>query len=835
MDLPFDEALCGEVEEYALHRAPPYDTLLVLGIGGSTLGIQALHQALKPWSKGDVRPFFLDNVDPEMTAEVYRQVDLKSALALVITKSGSTAETMAHFLILKEKMESALGKEEAKRRIVVVTDPEKGDLLAIAKREGYALFKVPSNVGGRFSVLSAVGLLPAALLGMSVKQLLQGAREAYPILTSPRLDKNPAAKSAAVLTQAYRKGASTLVVLPYSSKLSLMADWFRQLWGESLGKSWNQEGKKMVWGQTPVVSVGAVDQHSQVQLYMEGPEDKFYVFWRVRSFRTDMTVPEALGMEPAEKLLEGVPLSKLLDSELAGTRLALASRGRPSLTLDIDSLTPESLGELILLLEVQTALAGISLGLNPFDQPGVELGKRLSYALLRGEDPSTLLKGEESNGKGTVVETVAKRDTQAVVKREPESPKETPSKQRGEAESKAETKALKREDKPLVKETRVSPKEEAPVPRETRAVEPEKPYPLPYQMWHEPLNFLILTETSGKPPAFVRLQQGESRMEGKVEESHERSLWVHARSAQGLFRFSEPLDWVDDKGNPLGKVRLLLILKESFLPLDARRGLLEEMTADPIKRLERLLRLRGRVGVGNEEMGWNFPEGQNREELMKKEREGEFLVVSFNPPFLIGRKGLDSLRQTILQGVAKNEIHKGVRYGVKEDLLRDKIPGVSTRLFRMVVEMLISQGKVQCFSGRYFTTRGDVVSEEEELLLEKMEKILGRGGEKNFDINSISRELGIEARLVEKYIDLLMDKRKIVSSKGKEGGVFIHESLVENAKAALLKLKKRGKRFTVKDFREITGYTHQSAIPILELLDYMGLTRRVGDEREVLL
>ncbi|HPB55091.1 MAG TPA: SelB C-terminal domain-containing protein [Candidatus Aminicenantes bacterium] len=116
-----------------------------------------------------------------------------------------------------------------------------------------------------------------------------------------------------------------------------------------------------------------------------------------------------------------------------------------------------------------------------------------------------------------------------------------------------------------------------------------------------------------------------------------------------------------------------------------------------------------------------------------------------------------------------------------------------------------------------------------------MEKILGRGGEKNFDINSISRELGIEARLVEKYIDLLMDKRKIVSSKGKEGGVFIHESLVENAKAALLKLKKRGKRFTVKDFREITGYTHQSAIPILELLDYMGLTRRVGDEREVLL
>ena len=368
-----------------------YDHVLVLGIGGSALGTRALLSALRPpaWNELDdeAREFFprltlLDNVDPTSVAAALRRIDPRRVLVNVISKSGGTAETLAQYLVVRRWLDEALGGA-ASRHLVFTTDPEKGALRELAAREGIATLEVPPEVGGRFSVLSPVGLLPAALVGIDIAGLVRGAAAAVARAEADDLLRNPAALYAALHWSAdLQAGARLHVLMPYSDRLRDLAEWFRQLWAESLGKRVDREGKVVHSGPTPVASVGATDQHSQVQLFMEGPFDKLITFVTVGDAGEDVQIPVLEGMPEEVACLGGRSLGELLDAEYEATAAALARMGRMNCTIALPDLRPESVGELLMFFQLATGYAGCWYGVNPFDQPGVELGKRLTFGAL---------------------------------------------------------------------------------------------------------------------------------------------------------------------------------------------------------------------------------------------------------------------------------------------------------------------------------------------------------------------------------------------------------------------------------------------------------------------
>jgi glucose-6-phosphate isomerase len=311
-------------------------------------------------------------------------------LVNVISKSGGTGETMAQYLVVRAWLQEALG-DAAFRHLVFTTDPERGALRELAAREGIATLDVPPGVGGRYSVLSPVGLLPAALVGIDIAALLEGARHAIQRAESRDLLENPAALYAALHWAADTDlGARIHVLMPYTDRLRDFAEWYRQLWAESLGKRVDREGRAVHVGPTPVAAVGATDQHSQVQLFMEGPFDKVITFIRLERFEEEIAIPAPSGQAPgpAAELppdmayLPGHSLGELLNAEYHATSTALAEMGRMSCTLHLAGLTPQTVGEAIMFFQLATGYAGAWYGIDPFDQPGVELGKRLTYAAM---------------------------------------------------------------------------------------------------------------------------------------------------------------------------------------------------------------------------------------------------------------------------------------------------------------------------------------------------------------------------------------------------------------------------------------------------------------------
>ncbi len=383
-DLPDDRATARACMDYARALDPAIDTVVVLGIGGSSLGPRALYSALappfdqlSPRSPGMPRRlFFPDNIDPVTFAALLERMPLEKTLWNVVTKSGGTAETAAQFLVVAERLEKQLGADRAKRHVVCTTDPTKGALRATATARGYAAFDVPPSVGGRFSVLTAVGLLPAALAGLDVMGLLDGAKRMRDRTLVPELARNPALLLATLLHHHHTRGRPIHVMMSYVDALYDTADWFRQLWGESLGK--NNAGP------TPVAAKGATDQHSQLQLFAEGPDDKAYMFLGVDKRGTELAIPGgALAESQGEySYLAGHGMGELLDAELVGTMSALTKRSRPVAKLTLSRVSAEALGELIMLLEAATAFAGPLYGCDPFDQPGVEEAKRLAFGAL---------------------------------------------------------------------------------------------------------------------------------------------------------------------------------------------------------------------------------------------------------------------------------------------------------------------------------------------------------------------------------------------------------------------------------------------------------------------
>jgi glucose-6-phosphate isomerase len=388
--LPSDKALARRIAAHADEIARRFDNFVVLGIGGSALGNTMLHGALAhPFynedpkvRKGRPRIIVVDNVDPSLVEGLLETLNLKKTCFNVITKSGATAETMANFLIVRDRLRRNVARTWPKH-IIATTDPSRGMLREAAEAEGYATYPVPPAVGGRFSVLSAVGLLSASVAGINIHSLLEGAARANRALRAFSPKKNPAYTFALAFYLFDRlKGVKINVLMPYSQRLVGLADWFRQLWAESLGKALDRGGRPSGVGLTPVSAVGATDQHSQLQLYAEGPQDKLVCFLTAKRPGAKVKVPRATGSLAGLDYLGGHSLGELLNAEALGTEAALAKAGRPSMRMTIPEVSPSALGELVIFFQVATACAGALYNVNPYDQPGVEAGKRATYGLM---------------------------------------------------------------------------------------------------------------------------------------------------------------------------------------------------------------------------------------------------------------------------------------------------------------------------------------------------------------------------------------------------------------------------------------------------------------------
>jgi glucose-6-phosphate isomerase len=351
-----------------------------VGIGGSALGPIAVHRALNhPYynllvGRGGPRLHFAENTDPATLAAILDVADLGRTWVNVVTKSGSTAETMANFLVLRGALVEALGESRYGKRLVFTTDPEEGYLTQIANREGIKTLPIPPDVGGRFSVLTPVGLFPAAVTGLDIDALLRGAAQCADEVTEKGPDHPIVEGAAYYYLMDTTRGRNVRVMMPYADALDRLAAWFVQLWAESLGK----EGK----GSTPHGAVGTTDQHSQVQLYMEGPQDKVIEVIEVENHPRDLPIPEAYEDLGGVGYLGGHTMAELLNVECDATRKALVEAGRPNSTIKIGTIDEEHLGYLFQALEVQTAISGSLYGVNAFDQPGVEAGKQITYSRM---------------------------------------------------------------------------------------------------------------------------------------------------------------------------------------------------------------------------------------------------------------------------------------------------------------------------------------------------------------------------------------------------------------------------------------------------------------------
>ena len=363
------------------------DSDIQVGIGGSALGNLMLHNALLPsfWNelpkakRGGPRFFMSDNVDSAENRAIWDLVDPESTAVVVVSKSGSTAETASNFLFFWEKLRDTLGEAGARERVIVVTDKEQGILRPFVDETGCKSLILPEDVGGRFSVLTCVGLLTGWALGIDCAALLKGAGEMDArIAASGTVLENPAWILAGLSFLHMNAGRNINVLMPYADTLERFGEWFAQLWGESLGKG----GK----GSTPVRALGAIDQHSQIQLYTSGPDDKLYTILTVEQGKGDIALPAA--PEKALKKLSylyGKSMDKLRNFEAEATAAALHKAGRPVLSLSIPAMDARRLGGLIQFYEYVTAMTGYLMEVDPFDQPGVEQGKKYTYGLMGRE------------------------------------------------------------------------------------------------------------------------------------------------------------------------------------------------------------------------------------------------------------------------------------------------------------------------------------------------------------------------------------------------------------------------------------------------------------------
>lgn len=390
MDSPYNQdEVVAQIWKSAKRIQDTCDNFVVLGIGGSALGPIAVFTALKHYYYNELprsvrktpRFYVIDNVDPERMNALLDIIDIDKTVFNVITKSGATSETMSQYLIVMDLLTKKLG-DKANERIIATTSEKKGNLIKLAKENGFETYYIPEGVGGRFSELSPVGLLPAAVVGIDISAMLKGAKDMDERCKNGDISVNPALALATLQYISMKKGKNIGVMMPYADSLKYIADWYAQLWAESLGKEVDLNGKIVNVGQTPVKALGVTDQHSQVQLYNEGPYDKVITFLEVGKFRSEYVIPEGCKEFADVSFLCGHTLGELMNNELFATRYNLTKRGRANYTIVMDEINEYNIGALLYLMQLQTAYAGAMLNIDAYNQPGVEGGKNATYALF---------------------------------------------------------------------------------------------------------------------------------------------------------------------------------------------------------------------------------------------------------------------------------------------------------------------------------------------------------------------------------------------------------------------------------------------------------------------
>lgn len=372
-DLPETSAYIDMCDQMVNSMPPAIDTLYVLGIGGSALGTSMVLDAFPEKVKRSVK--VIDNVDSAHVQIILETFAPRTSALAVVSKSGSTVEPLALFSIFYDRLVAELGVQQAISHCVLITDPETGALRQLAEESSFPSLPVPRNVGGRFSVLTPVSLFPLMFAGIDAMQLVLGAAK----------EKREGLKrrcTGAVLDYMFMEsGKSIKVVFPYSNRLKTFGDWYLQLFAESLGKRTDRSGRVIHSGQTAVVARGVTDQHSQLQLYCEGPDDKTYLFIKISNV-PEVIIKDVFPGNTAFDTVRQHPLNAVLEAELQGTMRSLESCRRPVLLLELAELDLQTVGRLIYLFEMQTAITGHLLNINPFDQPGVEEGKRIAKEIL---------------------------------------------------------------------------------------------------------------------------------------------------------------------------------------------------------------------------------------------------------------------------------------------------------------------------------------------------------------------------------------------------------------------------------------------------------------------
>ena len=403
MDLPYNQdSIVAEIEKTAKEIRGEFEAFVVLGIGGSALGPAAVQAALNHLHYNELsaekrngpRLYIEDNIDPERMAALMDVIDLNKTCFNVITKSGGTAETMSQYLIVTDALKAVCG-DDWKKHILITTSESKGFLIKIAKREGFKTFFIPDGVGGRFSELCPVGLIAAAVCNIDIRAMLTGARDMDQRCKTDDVFANPALLDAGLMMLAFDKGANMSVMMPYADSLKLMADWYAQLWAESLGKNVTLDGKPCHCGQTPIKTLGVTDQHSQLQLYTEGPFDKVITFLKVKDFRATTNIPHGCGDIPTIAFLGGKSHNQLIEAERQGTEYALYKAERMCQIIELPEVSAHTIGQLLYFFELVTAYAGALLNINTFNQPGVEESKIAAYAVMGYDSEVHTAKREE--------------------------------------------------------------------------------------------------------------------------------------------------------------------------------------------------------------------------------------------------------------------------------------------------------------------------------------------------------------------------------------------------------------------------------------------------------
>src|SRR5690625_463358 len=374
--LPDRRADLEPARDLAAALAERCDDVLILGTGGSSLGGQTLYAlADQPLGPAHPRLHFVDNVDPFGFERLLGRLDLERTGVVAISKSGSTAETLCQFAVILEAMIEAVDESRLAGQAAVITEPKESPLSALAERWRLPSLKHDAGVGGRFSVLSVVGLLPALLAGLDAAAFREGALDVLEAALGPDGERpeSPAGGAALAVLLAER-GYSQSVLMPYVDRLADFGLWYRQLWAESLGK----EGR----GTTPIRALGPVDQHSQLQLYLQGPADKLFTLIRLETRGQGPRVSPKIVDDPRLAYLADRPMGDLLDAMARATAETLVRNGRPTRLLTLTRPDEFVLGGLFMHFMLETVLAAELLKVNAFDQPAVEEGKILAREYL---------------------------------------------------------------------------------------------------------------------------------------------------------------------------------------------------------------------------------------------------------------------------------------------------------------------------------------------------------------------------------------------------------------------------------------------------------------------